>query len=255
MIRQVAGPLSRADLETLLEIISLALKVNSGEELKRLWPRVAEFAQLEGAIFGVSKNQTKEAQVQFDIVTFGIGKEWVTAYRQSQSIAQDPIVLAALQSNHPISWNSAAKVAINNDKKAFRENIFRKHALSAGLQYGYIYCMRSNYVAQVLSVTAVTTGKRPISEYQGLLLDILLPHLNEILIRQGFTASPLLSERETEVLRWATAGKSNWEAAKILNISERTVKFHLRNIYRKLEVNNRSQAVAEAMRMGVVDLQ
>jgi len=255
LTRHAAGPLSKADLETLLEIISLALRVNSGDQLKLLWPRIAEFAQIEGLIFGVSKNQTKEAQVQFDMVTFGIGTDWVNAYRQSQSVAKDPIVLAALESKHPISWNSAAKVAINNDRKAFRDSVFRQHALSAGLEYGHIVCMRSNYVAQVLSVTAVTTGKRPISQYQGLLLNILLPHLNEILIRQGFTVSPLLSERETEVLRWATDGKSNWEAAKILNISERTVKFHLRNIYRKLEVNNRSQAVAEAMRMGVVDLQ
>jgi len=255
LIRQAAGPLSRTDLETLLEIINLALKVNSGDELKQLWPKVADFVELEGVIFGVSKSQTSKAGVQFDLVTFGIDDEWINAYRQSQSVDQDPIVLAALQSDLPISWNAAAKIALKVDRKAFRNGIFRKQATAAGLQYGHIYCRRSDYVAQVLSVTAVTTGKQPMTEYQSFLLDILLPHLNEILIRQGFTSSPLLSEREAEVLRWTTAGKSNWEMATILNISERTVKFHLRNIYRKLEVNNRSQAVAEAMRTGVVDLQ
>jgi len=56
-----------------------------------------------------------------------------------------------------------------------------------------------------------------------------------------------LSEREKEVLGWARTGKSSWEIGQILEISESTVKFHFNNIFRKLSVSNKTQAVARAI--------
>lgn len=53
-----------------------------------------------------------------------------------------------------------------------------------------------------------------------------------------------LSAREEEVMGWIVQGKTAWETGRILTISERTVKFHLRNIYSKFDVKNRPQAVA-----------
>jgi len=62
-----------------------------------------------------------------------------------------------------------------------------------------------------------------------------------------------LSDREIEVLQLVADGKSNKEVAKELTISEKTVKAHLRSIFRKLEVGDRAQAVATAMRRGLVE--
>ncbi len=62
-----------------------------------------------------------------------------------------------------------------------------------------------------------------------------------------------LSDREIEVLQHVADGKSNKEVAKALIISEKTVKAHLRSIFRKLEVGDRAQAVATAMRKGLVE--
>lgn len=253
MVSQLAESLSRKDLESLLEIVNLALRVNSKEELATLWPKVADFAELEGAIFGISKHQSTKSAFQFDSITFGIDPEWVEKYSHSQGVRQDPIILAAIKAETSLSWNAAAKLALNIDADAFEKSVFRQLPLAAGMDYGCIYCRQSDYVGQIISVTAVTTGKNPITEAQRTRINILLPHLNEILVRQGFVSTPEISERETEVLKWAAAGKSNWELSKILNISERTVKFHLRNIYRKLDVQNRSQAVAQAMRSGLID--
>ena len=53
-------------------------------------------------------------------------------------------------------------------------------------------------------------------------------------------------------MSWAKEGKSNWEIGKILSISERTVKFHMGNICQKLQVSNRSHAVAKAVRGGLI---
>jgi DNA-binding CsgD family transcriptional regulator len=61
-----------------------------------------------------------------------------------------------------------------------------------------------------------------------------------------------LSSREIEVLNWAMAGKTNWEISMILGISERTVKFHVKNAMGKLGASSRAHAVAIALRQRVI---
>lgn len=61
-----------------------------------------------------------------------------------------------------------------------------------------------------------------------------------------------ISSREIDCLHWAARGKSNREIGDILGVSENTVRFHLKNAYRKLDVTSRSQAVIAAMRTGLI---
>jgi DNA-binding NarL/FixJ family response regulator len=63
---------------------------------------------------------------------------------------------------------------------------------------------------------------------------------------------PALSEREVEVLRLVAAGRTDGEIGQELSIAERTVRYHLRNIYDKLGVKARVEAVAWAVREGLV---
>lgn len=58
----------------------------------------------------------------------------------------------------------------------------------------------------------------------------------------------ILSEREIEVLKALTKGHSYQAIAELLFISVNTVRFHIRNIYEKLHVNSRSEAVAKVMK-------
>jgi LuxR family transcriptional regulator, quorum-sensing system regulator BjaR1 len=53
-----------------------------------------------------------------------------------------------------------------------------------------------------------------------------------------------LTDREREVLAWASEGKTAWEIGRILNISHRTVEWHFGQACKKLGATNRSQAVA-----------
>src|SRR5579884_1392478 len=62
----------------------------------------------------------------------------------------------------------------------------------------------------------------------------------------------VLSGRELEVLRLVAAGATNSEIARKLWVTEQTVKFHLSNIYRKLEVGNRTEASRYAHVNGLV---
>jgi DNA-binding NarL/FixJ family response regulator len=67
-------------------------------------------------------------------------------------------------------------------------------------------------------------------------------------------AVPELSDREREVLDLVAAGKSNKQIAKALGIADGTVKVHVANILAKLGAQGRSEAVAVAVRRGLVRL-
>ena len=66
-------------------------------------------------------------------------------------------------------------------------------------------------------------------------------------------SSALLSVREREILEQLSQGQSNKEIARRFELTENTVKFHLKSIYKKLSVNSRAQAVIVAGKMNLLD--
>jgi len=94
-------------------------------------------------------------------------------------------------------------------------------------------------------------------------MEVLLPYLDNALRRVAPLPRPCrspllahsadgedfgLSERETEIMSWVRKGKTNAEIGSILCISSYTVKNHLHQIFRKLDVYNRMQAVSKIER-------
>ncbi|MEO1169493.1 MAG: LuxR C-terminal-related transcriptional regulator [Pseudomonadota bacterium] len=67
------------------------------------------------------------------------------------------------------------------------------------------------------------------------------------------TGNELLSAREQEILEQLAQGCSNKEIARRFELTENTVKFHLKNIFSKLDVNRRTQAVAVARQANLID--
>lgn len=61
-----------------------------------------------------------------------------------------------------------------------------------------------------------------------------------------------LSAREVDILRWTAEGKTSGEISDILNISERTVNYHVNNATSKLGVANKTAATAHAALMGIL---
>lgn len=62
----------------------------------------------------------------------------------------------------------------------------------------------------------------------------------------------MLSKRETECLTWVASGKTAWEVAQILSISESTVIFHIENAKKKLTAVTVTHAVALAVGRGLI---
>ena len=84
----------------------------------------------------------------------------------------------------------------------------------------------------------------------------LIPSLNSKMIEKNRDEGKIesLTKRELEVLRLLAVGMYNKEVAEKLNISERTVKNHVSNIFKKIEVTDRTQAAVFAIRNNLIEL-
>lgn len=68
----------------------------------------------------------------------------------------------------------------------------------------------------------------------------------------GLQLGPTITAREREILSRIARGRANKEIAADLGIAEDTVKRHISNVFQKLDVNDRAQATAEAIRRGII---
>jgi DNA-binding NarL/FixJ family response regulator len=82
----------------------------------------------------------------------------------------------------------------------------------------------------------------------------MLGEVRDLVQREEAGAEPIISKREEEVLQLIADGLSTTEVAAQLYISVKTVKNHLASIYQKLDTRDRTQAVLQAVRMGIIRL-
>lgn len=106
------------------------------------------------------------------------------------------------------------------------------------------------YVVAALQTVDKTVGEATLSILQSAeaaaFETFLTPLLNELSLIEPLT------ERELEVLNYLAKGMTNQAIADQLFVSLAAVKWHARNIYGKLEVNNRTQAVAKARELSLL---
>ena len=117
------------------------------------------------------------------------------------------------------------------------EDIFRAH--EAGATTYLLKDMLSSDLIRV--VRAVHQGERPV-----------VPTVQARL--QERASSPTLTSREIEVLQLISEGLRNKEVGATLGITEGTVQIHVKNIFGKLNVNDRTAAVQVAVRRGLVQM-
>ncbi|QQQ03947.1 helix-turn-helix transcriptional regulator [Lysobacter enzymogenes] len=113
----------------------------------------------------------------------------------------------------------------------------------------------SRAIAPAYPASALDASTRHAAAYPEPAAHTPRPHplqpLRPLPVPALFERANELTEREKEVLQWIAEGRTSREVGLILSIAERTVKFHLRNIYAKLNVLNRTQAVSIANRMNL----
>lgn len=125
----------------------------------------------------------------------------------------------------------------------------------SGIDEGLIIPFRTDGALRAIALCgrAVTLHPhtRKALEYSGTELLLRLRALGAF---SQDTQGHLLSERERECLRWAAAGKSDWEIGEILTLSEKTVNVYVERAKHKLRATTRVQAVVCALRCGAISL-
>ena len=101
-------------------------------------------------------------------------------------------------------------------------------------------------------VKAIRTVNRGESLIEPRVASRILDRLGQL--SRGPTPESTLSQREIEVLEVMATGAANKQIANDLNIGQSTVKTHIVRIFNKLGVNGRTEAVAEAIKKGIIKL-
>lgn len=113
-------------------------------------------------------------------------------------------------------------------------NRLRKRTGAKGTSPTILAPLVISRLATCLTVRHMHHGPRSALLFEELLLELPANRLRSL----GLTP------RETEVLRWLAQGKSSFEIARILTLSDRTVSKHLERVYLRLGVENRHAAIA-----------
>jgi two-component system response regulator DegU len=119
----------------------------------------------------------------------------------------------------------------------------------------------SGFLLKDCSIDELMTATRLAACGETVIAPQLKPHLLAQVRRPSSTMTAAatstthrITPRETEVLQMIADGHSTPEVAERLFISQKTVKNHLASIYQKLDVRDRTQAVLQSVRMGIVSL-
>ncbi len=173
---------------------------------------------------------------------------WVRRYRNKGYMTIDPIVLTAQRRVTPCTW-SDAMAAFPDDRSA---QLIHKERLANGVTDGLlvpIHTIKGHAGLVSISTKAALAD----AAFHALTLMSLVVH-NQLSALQRSDPDELeaFTTREVECLTWAAAGKSDAEIAMILELSPKTVNYHIEGAKRRMNAASRTHAVASAFRLGLI---
>lgn len=176
-------------------------------------------------------------------------EEWSSFYIKSKYYRFDPALRHCRTQNRPIAWKDLGRPE-NAPENEF--NRFIDEARACGIYNGISVPLRSLDGAWGLfsmnsssRIVDTETNWADLAVAQ-LLATYLQDTAYRLVIMEGSSQPEKFTSREVECLHWVCAGKTASEVAKILDIRESTVIFHLKNIVRKTNALNRLQAAVRA---------
>ncbi|VAW75594.1 Transcriptional activator protein LuxR [hydrothermal vent metagenome] len=188
----------------------------------------------------------------------GYPKEWRDHYTRKNYMIVDPTVEYCARSVTPLCWDGKSELGTGTPEV----QRFMSEAHDFGLNSGVSFPLHTaqgdfamlSFASEKLGVS--TPSLQRVLPIGQLFTAYLHESVRRVFASDVLTLSKVdLTGREKECLLWATEGKTAWETSQILSIAERTVTFHLQNVQHKLGVNNRQQAVARAVSLGIIEPQ
>lgn len=184
-------------------------------------------------------------------------QEWVDRYLSQNYITIDPVSLESQRTRLPFQWRAALALPIHDRPLA---RLLFEEAAEFDLKDGFTVPIHASAGLSMMSMAVDDPALfKPSAHRQRQTLHLLAMHYHlacERALTMPVTpqlALPRLTPREREVLLWTAKGKTGWEIAQILRLTERTVVYHVENAKTKLNASSRSHAVVVALSMGLID--
>jgi DNA-binding CsgD family transcriptional regulator len=180
--------------------------------------------------------------------------DWCKHYEHSAYVDIDPVVRLGLTGLLPIDWRS-----FDYSQPQIRRLFGEAEDFGLGRQGLTIPIRGRGPEVALFSVNSdLPDGEWADLKKQSMRdLQLLAHYFHQMVIRVEGGETPhyeaRLSPREKECLQWAASGKTIWETAHILNVSERAVRLYLDVARHKLECLNKTQAVAKAVALGIIE--
>ncbi|AVF37653.1 helix-turn-helix transcriptional regulator [Rahnella sikkimica] len=186
--------------------------------------------------------------------------EWADIYKSHNYQHIDPVVLTALKRVSPFAWDENLTV-LSDLKSSKIFSLSKKYNIVNGFTFVLHDHMNNLGMLSLIMETGAEKGpeNRVAQDMDKLQCLLIKTHEKMLMLNQSAARSshispslssgdkPIFSPRENEVLHWASMGKTYDEISKIINITTRTVKYHMGNVVKKLGVINAKQAI----RLGV----
>ena len=232
--------LTTQQLQDCLNVVNDARKAKTPNNVEVIWLKIQDLCGIDGLLLGVSETNLELDMAESTAIWFGIAGAWLDIYRDKNFALIDPVVRMSMEEDRIITWREAfCKYEAGAEE-------FIEQAVKYGLSDGYAIGKACNSVTHTASIASVTFNHNLVTVAQHVLIQNILPHLNEIVARPGFLRRPELTGQEKKALQWANQKKSHVEIARILGITERTVRFHFNNIYNKYSVRDKVSAIQKA---------
>ncbi|WFU39894.1 LuxR family transcriptional regulator [Bradyrhizobium sp. CB82] len=188
------------------------------------------------------------------LVAIKVPPDWCQRYLERKYYIVDPVVRRTPMFAGPYLWDELAK---EHQLQACEQRVLQE-AREAGLKHGVsVPLFGPSGRISVISFASRCDDADPQRNVKH--LNALAWHFHIAFAEIARPSDRVsnrkvsLSEREKDCLRWVAEGKSSWEIGKILNVSENTVNFHVKNAIRKLGSSNRTQGLVKAIRLGLIE--
>ncbi len=245
---------AKHDLVKIIELIYETTFIDTEQKLNVYLEKLSQVLPFECATCAIVDLQKDGTYKQLkNIIKSSFPADWQEYYAKNNLDSIDPYINRAFHQYKSFRWSDIAKspLLVNPSTKKYLK-IANEFGLSQGISHGF-----RSQIKPIGTYISFSGAKLELDHSFNQLLDFIAPFFHNILtqsLKKKEHNKPLLSKREMDVLMWLKEGKTNWEISCILQISESTVKYHLENIYQKLNVGTRSGAVAAAISAGLIEI-
>jgi len=180
---------------------------------------------------------------------------WISRYIAKKYVFSDPVIQESRTQRLPYAWGEPAgeEILTRKQTRIMRECL--DHGIRNGIgvpvhaPHGEFAVMTAIYDGPPKDMSKVLLESHPELYLAGVYFHSAIW---QNYLSADETQSATLTAREVDVLSWASRGKTNWEVARILGISENAVKFHIRNSCKSLGTCSKLHTVTKAICLGLI---